>query len=233
MARNRQRDFFRNHQFHLIDMPASFDLGEGSPFVLSPVFGFNSITAPSIQVETFTVKPGNQPFPVHIPKSATVDNITLSRGAFIGDDEFYRWIQKAVYNRGSFYRNLLLIQIHQPYLGDDRSAARIGEVLTYGGAALSALAAGGIAGDVGAAALGGAVAAAGGPVIAVRGWLLHHCMPIRYKAASDFDATSADVSLQELEFEIEWLEQMDFGPPVFPIESVGINALGADLGLGG
>jgi hypothetical protein len=35
--------------------------------------------------------------------------------------------------------------------------------------------------------------------IPARGWLLKECVPTRYKAASDFDATDGNVSLMELE----------------------------------
>jgi hypothetical protein len=39
----------------------------------------------------------------------------------------------------------------------------------------------------------------GGVKIPARGWLLKECVPTRYKAASDFDATDGNVSLMELE----------------------------------
>jgi hypothetical protein len=41
-----------------------------------------------------------------------------------------------------------------------------------------------------------------------RAWLLGGCIPTRYKPGSDFDATSGQVSIMELEIAIESLEEI-------------------------
>ena len=38
--------------------------------------------------------------------------------------------------------------------------------------------------------------------------MLYNCLPIRYKAGSDFDATSSAVSIQELEIQPEHIVEM-------------------------
>lgn len=53
------------------------------------------------------------------------------------------------------------------------------------------------------------------PSVAVRlparAWLLHGCLPTRYKAGSDFDATSGDVSIMELEIQPESFTEISLG----------------------
>jgi hypothetical protein len=41
-----------------------------------------------------------------------------------------------------------------------------------------------------------------------KAWLLHGCLPARYKAGSDFDAGSSAVSLQQLEIAVEMVEEI-------------------------
>ena len=68
----------------------------------------------------------------------------------------------------------------------------------------------------GAAATGGAMYAGIGPFefanrLPARAWLLHGCLPIRYLAGSDFDASSGAVSIQELEVQPEYIEEFSLG----------------------
>lgn len=42
-----------------------------------------------------------------------------------------------------------------------------------------------------------------------RVWILFGCLPTRYKAGSDFDASDASVSIQELDFSVERVEQIN------------------------
>lgn len=44
--------------------------------------------------------------------------------------------------------------------------------------------------------------------IPARAWYLHQCIPVRYKAGSDFDAKSADVSIAELEIQPETIDEL-------------------------
>ena len=41
-----------------------------------------------------------------------------------------------------------------------------------------------------------------------RAWICHDCLPTRYKAGSDFDASSSDVSIQELEVQPEYVVEL-------------------------
>lgn len=44
--------------------------------------------------------------------------------------------------------------------------------------------------------------------IPAKAWVLHGCIPTRYKVASDFDAKSAEVSIAELDLQYEMLEEV-------------------------
>lgn len=44
------------------------------------------------------------------------------------------------------------------------------------------------------------------PAIASRIYKCHECMPIRVKPGADLDATSGEVSMQEVDFALEWFE---------------------------
>lgn len=43
-------------------------------------------------------------------------------------------------------------------------------------------------------------------------YLLYNCIPVRYKATSDFDANSADVAIQELDLSVEYFEELTATP---------------------
>lgn len=44
--------------------------------------------------------------------------------------------------------------------------------------------------------------------VPARAWKLKGCIPVRYKAASDFEGTSSDISIMELDMEVEEVEEI-------------------------
>jgi hypothetical protein len=44
-----------------------------------------------------------------------------------------------------------------------------------------------------------------------RAWQLHGCLPTRYKTGTDFDARSGEVSIMELEIEVEHFNELSLG----------------------
>lgn len=130
--------------------------------------------------------------------------------------------------RTSPRRNLLIVQFARinlsPHSEDDSTGSSRG----WGGlkdAAGAAILAGvttaAVGGDAASsAALGatlGTLAMTGlGPFnfatrLPARAWLLHGCLPVRYKSASDFDAFSGEISIQELEVQPEYVEEFSLG----------------------
>ena len=91
------------HKFHLIDVSLSV------PPVFLPIFGFSEITAPELNIQYKEIKEGNFEYPRKVFDRATVNNITLRRGAILQDSDYWEWTDN--YLRGNREKkNLVLIQ---------------------------------------------------------------------------------------------------------------------------
>ena len=159
-----------------------FDVSMSLPLVLLPIFGFSKISAPGIHLDIHKIKEGNFEFPRKIVKGAEVTNIVLEQGVSIINSDFGDWATKAVKGKVG-HKNLLLVHFSRIGFGD-----------------------------------GAEFAASGGPFsfefvkrVPARGWLLKGCLPANYKAASDFDAMSQDISVASLELEIEEMDEITLG----------------------
>lgn len=183
MARSRLLDLMQAFPFWVFD--ASGPVGNSLLTIFDPVLGFTACTAPEIHVETRDVQPGNWEYARHVVKTASVGSVTLSRGARFYDSDFYNWITNAIVGRQAVRRNLVLIH----FLGLRTQAQATGANLSFPDTAVvqSALRTPG------------------------RGWILYDCLPIRYKAGSDFDASSSEVSIQELEVQPEHVAELTLG----------------------
>lgn len=209
MARPRIEDFYHNFRFHLIDVtPTSGVTIPNLILALSPQIGFQSVSSPELTLEVKEIKPGNRPHPHKSPKSASYGDIVLSRGVFVGDDEFYKWIRQAQYGRGQYKRNLLLVQMHS-YSRAERPSSRLEQI---GAASASAVASSsfGAIGDL----ISGVAVESGADIsnIASRVWRLDGCFPKVYKPASDFDASESGISVQELTLDVDFFDEHTFGP---------------------
>ena len=107
-------------------------------------------------------------------------------------------------------------------LGADEPTEAFSRVASIVGGSISAGIIGGLASEASfltTAGVGAAAAAAGmavGPFAFAswmpgRTWLLHNCIPVSYKSASDFDANSAAISLMELEVQPDYVEEYTIG----------------------
>ena len=61
------------------------------------------------------------------------------------------------------------------------------------------------------------------PRLPAKAWVLYDCLPTRYKAGGDFDAQSADVSIQELEVAVESWDEVSLGSEIAPL-AIAIDA---------
>lgn len=206
------QDRLQTHPFWLMDAAL---MDKGLP-VLSPLYGFSSITAPEISAETKDISEGNWIWTTKVLKNRlSVGNITLTRGVTVADIDFYAWIMNAVagdnylspafsplsrvLNRGSYNPRRDLILLH--FFSRDPAGGLIGAGASFAGQL----------------SLDSNFVPELGPVDAVsnaarmipaRAFYLRGCLPVRYKSGSDFDATSAQVSVAELELAVEQMEQI-------------------------
>ena len=193
--------------------------------IFNPLFGFNSITAPGLSVETADITEGNWLYGRKVVKRAQVDAMTLTRGVTFYDSDFWRWITAAVTGNTMNFRmnllpdlpiggvsprrKLLLIHFFARNPGINAVAASIGGYVaaTAGGGSFNAVAAASAAtlASFGFGAIGPFQLAARMPA---KAWLLHGCIPTRFKSGGDFDASSGEVSVAELEVAPEMIEEI-------------------------
>lgn len=255
MARLRLRDFYQNFRYHLLDITvtrsgglagaaALSSLGAATgvgkiapeasgPFtVLQPQIAFSSISHPGLDIDTEEIKGGTNPFPVHFTSGGKVPEITLERGVHLGDQDFHNWAKLAIYGRGLYRRDLLLVQFFsEPLSPTDRTLAKLGAAQATMGLLSTIDGIGGgveVAAQAFASASGLAIVGAGGQVaagaagavsdvqaaIAGRAWKLIGCIPTGYKSGPGLEGTSSDITVAEVTVQPEYMEEFSInGPP--------------------
>lgn len=106
MPRHPLEDFLQAFPFWLADLGPIDTLGVP---ILNPLLGFSSITSPEITVEMEEFKEGNFPFTRKVPKSATINTITLTRGKTWYDSDFWAWTMNCLMGRANEYSNVPII----------------------------------------------------------------------------------------------------------------------------
>lgn len=201
MARSNLTDYLQVYPFWMFD---AFPIEFGSLPVLTPLFGFASITAPEISIQTQDIREGNWHYPRKVVKDAELSPMTVTRGVTFPDSDFYRWIITAIEGDPGYFsqrlglniggvtprRNFVLVHFLS------RSPIPAPDAPDFVESALNTV----------------------GPLISPidfltrripgRAWLINGAIPRRYKAGGDFDAMSSAISVQELDIEYEGLEQI-------------------------
>lgn len=232
MARSRLFDVLQSHLFWAFDATS-----QGVP-VFNPLFGFAKVSAPQITAEVEQFKDGTYVYNRYVVKGGSIGPVIFERAASMFDADFYDWIMFTLHGNKDFEDGGTLGKIANDLLGGGRTTPRRNLLIVQftninianlsGDAATEALKIAGMVaigsitgilsgGGIAGAAVGAAAAAVGiGPFqfatrIPARAWLLHGCLPIRYKAGADFDASTASISLQELEVQPEMIEEFSLG----------------------
>ena len=213
MARSQLNDSLLSHEFHLIDVDIKPPFNP--PFVLMPTAGFSSITAPEVDIQTEEITEGTSDYIYKVLKKASTSNVTLMKGVSMFNSDFWRWIVGALGGKReesiglsltgapvapARRTNLLLIQ------SSGLSVEGIMSILEHGSPlekvkATALMPAAGITGAVSAAVstLSQGVTDLNMLAVPGRAYMLFDCLPVRYKAAGDFDANSVGISLEELD----------------------------------
>lgn len=201
MSRLRFLDLLQVYPFWVFD--ASGFAGNPLLSVLDPVLGFSACTTPEVTIEHREIQPGNWEYKRRVVKTADVGSITMSRGARFYDSDFYIWLNNAIKGRQPIRRNLVLIHFfgYRPL----RQAFRrdVSDQLPDELAFMSLV-----------------------TRLPARAWHLAACLPQRYKAGGDFDASAGDVSIQELEVQPEHVDEMTIAtvsPVVARVISLGVG----------
>jgi phage tail-like protein len=228
MARPIFNDKLSTYQFHLLDVDPSLSF---PPWVLLPSAGFSAITSPEMTSTTETIKEGTDPFPHHVITGGEVNTITLSKGVSSFNADFWRWMTGCLMGQGKFdgnvteflkktatlqlppipgkRRNLMLMHftgvsldgLKDAVKGADGALNKIkGGLLTATGGSVAGtadivnIATNGLI-DIGISSVPGKV------------YMLLDALPVRYKPGTDFDATSSDVSIEELDIQYHRFEE--------------------------
>ena len=156
------------------------------PFLVlgTPFMGFQSITAPEYTAEMVEIKEMNSMYKWYGYGGGSASPITLTRGVRGYDSSMWDWMQLAIRGNDMTNRHLVLVQ----FTG---IAAPLG--------------------DPGDLPLDAWVAR---PFLPGKAWLLWDCLPTRYKAASDFDASGSEVSIAELEVQPHAITEMTLLDPL-------------------
>jgi hypothetical protein len=235
MARSQLLDPLQVYPFWLLDVGPNDQTGLP---ILTPLFGFSSITAPEITADVMDVVEGNWYFNKKVLKRFNVGNITLQRGVTWFDSDFWKWMIAAVtgdmtdlstlpflgmipgptLESGPTYRRLLLLIQYFPHFILSNDDITVSILQNIGTAGLVAGAAG-LGGQIPTAlplvatGLAAAFKAVVGPFelagrLPARAYVLKGCIPTRYKSGGDMEATSGAVSVAELELAVEIIEEL-------------------------
>ena len=243
MARSAITDYLQNYAFWLMDIAPIEPLAVP---LFTPLLGFSAITAPEISVDITTITEANWFFKRKIIKGGDVSNMTLLRASKWFDNDFYRWIMAALSGdtggHGAAHalalggatprRDLLLMHFmsHNPApAGIAHGMAAAGMLALQG--AVTGLVGGGSSfgtrsfAEHANAIIGSGVSPAVGhslgpfelaPRLPAKAWVLYGCLPARYKAGGDFDATDAAISIQELDLAVESWDELSLGSEAAP-----------------
>ena len=229
MARTNLADYLQVYPFWLMDV-APVDLLSLPLF--TPVLGFSQITTPEITAEVYDVNEANWLFTKKVIKGASVGTVTLSRGSHWIESDFYKWILSAIQGdtggRSAFgetagalggatpRRDLLLVQFmsRSPFGSTGTAIAAATGVAAVTGVAAALSGSVGVSTVVSGGAAAGAAALGGfGPIefaarVPAKAWMLYNCIPTRYKAGTDLDASSGEISINQLDVEVEYFDEI-------------------------
>lgn len=197
MARIRFMDNLQTYAFHLADVTPSL----APPFYAMGMglgVSFSSCSMPEITLEVESFRQLSSMYQTHVISGASVGPVSFSRGVMSLDSTFYRWINRSIVGSDRVHRDLCLLHaasiapLHN--LGEDYKG---GDGLTPSNGSVKL----------------GADASSYGMFRALgKGFILHNCIPTRYKAGSDLDATSSEVSVAELEVQPEYVTEFSLDP---------------------
>jgi phage tail-like protein len=179
---SRFSDYLMNYHFHVMDV--SFT----SPAVLNISAGFRHCSAPQISVETKDIKEGTFEYHKRVVVSASVDDVELQQGMQVFNSDFYDWIVGTIAGKQNMRKNLLLIQFSDVLTGVNTGTGTASQILNTFVPINDLFAR-----------------------TPARAWLLRDCLPVRYKAGTDFDALSVDVSIAELTVRPYQIDEFSFG----------------------
>ena len=181
MARPKAQDFLHNFRFHVVIT----GFGSGAAPVLGTLngtavsAGFNSCSAPEVSHDAVEYREGHYIYTKKYVGLPTVSEITLARGVALTDSSMWLWMKSVVEGNEEYRANLDIYHFHR----DSKPQTTAGSTNTQMQVNI----------------------AQGG----FRKYTCGEAFPISQKVSGDLDATSSEVSLQELTMAIEYFDIVD------------------------
>jgi len=153
---------------------------EAAQDILSPgevQAGFSAVSTPELSSEAAEYKEGLDVYTRKYPGNPTVSDVTLSRGVTWRDTTFYDWMRKVVEGKGAYRATVTIDHFHRiGFLNRNE-----GDEAPYSALKLEAAS----------------------PAVQ---YILYNAFPIRDKVAADLDATSSEVSVEEMDVAYEFFD---------------------------
>lgn len=162
-----------------------FQVKCGTGFTLDGVegaqAGFMSVSTPEATIEAVEYREGTYNYPRKFPGNVTVADVSMSRGVALKDTAFWSWVSIVAHGEGEYRSPIEIYHYNRSVLQKN--------VPTWAGGA-EPTADGGWSG---------------------RKYTLHEAFPIRCKIAGDLDASSSDISVQEIDVAFEYFSVDEVG----------------------
>lgn len=226
MARRAITDPLQTHKFWIFDISY---LDSVQLPVFSPLLGFSKIGMPEVSLETHEVREANWLFKKTVIKGGSISNITLETASTYVNSDFWKWTIAALTGDTTAGRWLSGISKLQEVIGGPSPRknlvlvqffARNPNIIASAALAVTEQRTRNITSrrrtgntpefDLQNSRFGPGELV---PPIPAKAWILYGCLPVRCRPGSDFDASSAEISLQEIEISIEGIEEVSLADP--------------------
>jgi len=182
-SRPESSDFLQGFRFHA----DAIGIGERLYFQRIPGYpqaGFSAITTPEVTVEPAEYSEGTDIYTRKYPGKPSMSDCTFSRGVTRQSSAFWDWLRVVIEGSGEYRAKVLITQFHRENTLSRGFPGAGGENQTK------------LNLDAGTG----------------RQFILHQSFPTRHKFSGDLDATSSEVSIQELDIAYENVESIEYAP---------------------
>ena len=191
MARAASTDFLHSMRFH-VNIDGSGDsliIGDLNSGGADAAAGFMSCSTPELTVEAVEYREGTYNYPRKYPGNATVSDVSLQRGVTRTDTAFWQWVRSTAEGSGNYRTTMTIKHFDRRVLTQSRGDLSKGSPDN---------------------------AANKTDTLPAKKYILNEAFPIRHKVAGDLDASSSDISVQELDVAYETfdvvIEATSFSP---------------------
>lgn len=199
MPRAKSTDFLHSFRFHVIVTGFGVNanqniLGSGADSATGrPSAGFNACSAPEATEEAVEYREGHYIYTRKFTGLPSVADVSLSRGVALNDGTFWSWLKDVIEGNAEYRANVSIRHFHRDSKPQSTSSTAGTPNSTNANTNVDM----GVTGATGN-----------------KGYIEYVCnevFPTRHKVSSDFDSTSSEVSIQELDLSMEYFNIIDHG----------------------